>query len=133
MASPSAESVLHLNQVCHMMPPQAHISTSPGLLRRCMSARFDRQSDCHGSSVEGRDAENAISHSQNVCLRCTSRDGRLIITGRLDRMTHRKWRETKQQPSRAISGHEISCCLVSLHFLLCDILSGRPVHIGSVR
>ena len=31
---------------------------------------------------------------------------------------HRKWRETKQQPSRARSGHH-SCCLVSLHFL-CD-------------
>ena len=37
-------------------------------------------------------------------------------------MSHRKWRETKQQPSRATSGHKICCCLVSLHFL-CDILS----------
>ena len=45
---------------------------------------------------------------------------------RPDRMSHRKWRETKQQPSRARSGHQISCWLVSLHFL-CDILSGRPV------
>ena len=55
-------------------------------------------------------------------------------TGRLDRMSRRKWRETKQQPSRAGSGHQISCCLVSLHFL-CDILSGRPVHapINSAR
>ena len=35
-------------------------------------------------------------------------------------------REAKQQPSRAGSGHQISCCLVSLHFL-CDILSDRPV------
>ena len=50
-------------------------------------------------------------------------------TGRPDKMLHRKWRETKQQPSRARSGHQISCCLVSLHFL-CDILSGRPVDIS---
>ena len=44
-----------------------------------------------------------------------------VCTGRLGRMSHRKWRETKQQPSRARSGKNISCCLVSCHFL-CDIL-----------
>ena len=38
------------------------------------------------------------------------------------RMSNWKWRETKQQPSRARSGHQISCCLVSLHFLR-DILA----------
>ena len=38
------------------------------------------------------------------------------------RMSHWKWRETKQQSSRARSGHQISCCLLSLHFL-CDILA----------
>ena len=38
-----------------------------------------------------------------------------------DRMLLRKWNKTKQQPSRAMSGHQISCCLVSLHFLS-DIL-----------
>ena len=47
-------------------------------------------------------------------------------TERPDKMSHRKWRETKQQPSRARSGHQIRCCLVSLH-VLCNILSGRPV------
>ena len=47
-------------------------------------------------------------------------------TGQPNRMSHRKLGETKQQPSRARSGHQFSCCLVSLHFL-CDILSGRPV------
>ena len=36
-------------------------------------------------------------------------------------MTHRIWRESKLQPSRARSGNLISCCLISLHFL-CDIL-----------
>ena len=35
-------------------------------------------------------------------------------------------RETKQQPSRDRSGNQISCCLVSLHFL-CDILSTGAV------
>ena len=54
------------------------------------------------------------------------KDCRTSNTGRPDRMLHRKWRETKQQPSKARSGHKISCCLVSLHFLS-DILSGRPV------
>ena len=38
------------------------------------------------------------------------------------RMSQRKWREIKQQPSRARSGKQISCCLVSLHFLR-DILA----------
>ena len=32
-------------------------------------------------------------------------------------MLHRKWRETKQQPSRARSGYQLSCFLVSVHFL----------------
>ena len=42
-------------------------------------------------------------------------------------MSHRKWRETKQKPGRARSGHQLSCCLVpSLHFL-CDILTSHPV------
>ena len=47
-------------------------------------------------------------------------------------MSLRKWRETKQHPSRARSGHQIICCLVFLHFL-CDILSGRPVKRRRVR
>ena len=34
---------------------------------------------------------------------------------------------TKQQPSISRSGHQISCCLASLHFLR-DILSDHPVH-----
>ena len=33
-------------------------------------------------------------------------------TGRLDRMSHRKWRETKHQPSRARSDHQLNCCLL---------------------
>ena len=45
------------------------------------------------------------------------------------RILHWKWRETKQQTSRARSGHQISCCLVSLHFL-CDILTTITVHYG---
>ena len=53
-------------------------------------------------------------------------DFELSCRGRPDRMSHRKWRETKQKPSRARSGHQISCCLVYLHFL-CNILSGHPV------
>ena len=36
-------------------------------------------------------------------------------------MSHRIWRESRLQPSRARSGNLISCCLISLHFL-CDIL-----------
>ena len=38
-------------------------------------------------------------------------------TGPVDRMSHRKRRETKQQPSKARSGNQITCSLVSLHFL----------------
>ena len=47
-------------------------------------------------------------------------------------MSHRKWRETKQYPSRATSGHQISCSLVSLYFL-CDILSSHSGVKGSRR
>ena len=50
----------------------------------------------------------------------------VMHTGWLERMSHRKWRETKQQliwwPEVAL----LECCLVSLHFL-CDILSSHPV------
>ena len=45
-------------------------------------------------------------------------------------MLHKKWRETNQEPSRVRSGHQISCCLVSLHFL-CDIPFGHAVLCGS--
>ena len=38
--------------------------------------------------------------------------------------SHRKWRESKQQPSRARSGHQISCCLVSY----ATIMSGCPAN-----
>ena len=43
------------------------------------------------------------------------------------RMSHWKWRETKQHPSRTRSGYQISCSLVSLHFL-CDILAPITVY-----
>ena len=43
-------------------------------------------------------------------------------------MSHRKWRETKQHPSRVRSGNHLSCCLLSLHFL-CDILHSRTVYL----
>ena len=47
-----------------------------------------------------------------------------LYTERPDRISHRKWRETKQQQSRARSGNEISCCLVFLYFL-CEIPSSH--------
>ena len=43
------------------------------------------------------------------------------------RMPHRKWRETKKQPSRAKSGHQLSYCLVSLHFLGDILRSGHAL------
>ena len=49
-----------------------------------------------------------------------------ISTGRRVRMSHRKWREAKQGPSRARPGTQLGCCLFSLHFL-CDILQSSPV------
>ena len=47
-------------------------------------------------------------------------------TGPPDRISHRKWRWIKQQPSRARSSYQLSCCLLSLRFL-CDILRSDPV------
>ena len=50
------------------------------------------------------------------------------LTGRSDRMSHRKWRVTKKQliwwPADLAL---LCCCLVSLQFL-CDTLSVRPVY-----
>ena len=58
---------------------------------------------------------------------------REVCTVIVARMSHWKWIETKQQPSRARSGHQISCCLVSLRFL-CNILATITiVIIGVVR
>ena len=51
---------------------------------------------------------------------------RFCTTRPVCRVSHRKLRETKQEPSRARTGYQISCCLVSLHFL-CDILHTGPV------
>ena len=39
-------------------------------------------------------------------------DSEFESTVRVDRLPHRKWKETKQQP-----GNMLGCCLVSLHFL----------------
>ena len=72
-----------------------------------------------------KNLDPALRGWSHTCLwiRCGS-DKESI--GWLDRMSHRKWRETKQQliwwPEVALLG----CCLVSLNFL-CDILSSRPV------
>ena len=57
---------------------------------------------------------------QGACMYCT-----VWPNG----MWHRKWRETKQQPGRARSGNQISCCLVTLHFL-CVIPFGHAVLCG---
>ena len=56
----------------------------------------------------------------------------VVFTGPPDRMSYRKWRSTQQQPSRARAGYQISCCLLSLHFL-CDIVSGGPVQRSAKR
>ena len=47
-------------------------------------------------------------------------------TGPDRRMSHRKWRESKQHPRRPRLGYQLGCCLVSLHFL-CNILQSSPV------
>ena len=61
------------------------------------------------------------------CL-CSCKSGRIgmACTGRMGRMAHRKWQETKQQPDTAGPGSILGCCSVSLRFL-CDIHSIHPV------
>ena len=44
-------------------------------------------------------------------------------------MSHWKWRETKQQPSKVRSGRQISCCLVSLNFQCNDHCTDKGCHI----
>ena len=59
----------------------------------------------------------SIQRSKNVAPESGPRAAK--STAIVARMSHWKWRETKRQPSR---GHQISCCLVYLHFM-CDILA----------
>ena len=49
-----------------------------------------------------------------------------VCTGWLDRMSHRKWRETKQQLIWWPEVDGLGWCLGSLYFL-CDIMSSHPV------
>ena len=51
-----------------------------------------------------------------------------FCTGRPGRMSQRKWRKTKQQPSRARSGHQIICCSVSLHFPVSSVQKPGGCH-----
>ena len=48
-------------------------------------------------------------------------------------MSNRKWRETKQYRSRASSGHQISCCLVSLQLYLFLSKAMSFYHTASAR
>ena len=66
-------------------------------------------------------------------ISCTSNilETRHVCTGIGARMSQWKWRETKQHPSRVRSGHQVSCCLISLHFR-CDILAPIPVQYGMI-
>ena len=61
-------------------------------------------------------------------------NGKGKYTGRPDRMSHRKWRESKQQLSWWPDLTLLGCCLVSLYFL-CKIMSmsGRPVEDANAR
>ena len=110
--------------------------------------RVDRLSSCAGNEMsfqegtkhsflsfrlfgpqEGRTRAGAggPGYSNSFCLLQKLCYCNLRYKGDSDRLSHRKWRETKQQPSIVISGHQISCCLFSLHFLD-DILRSGTVH-----
>ena len=52
-----------------------------------------------------------------------------IHTEWMEWMSHRKRKETKQQPGTAGPGNMLGCCLVS-HCLLYDIHSTHPVHVN---
>ena len=54
-----------------------------------------------------------------------------IYTGPIDWISHRKWRETREQLIRLPELALLGCCLVSLLFL-CDILSTGPVLLSSL-
>ena len=40
-----------------------------------------------------------------------------VCTGWMGWMTHRKWKESEQQPGTAGPGNMFGCCLMSFHFL----------------
>ena len=120
--------------------------------------RVDRLSSCAGNEMsfqegtkhsflsfrlfgpqEGRTRAGAggPGYSNSFCLLQKLCYCNLRYKGDSDMISHGKWRETNQQPSRVRSGHQISCSLLSLHFLG-DILSGRLVRVdagwvGSLR
>ena len=76
-------------------------------------------------------------NSNDESMRCALSRGRMYFTGRsnwkwkyctvwMGWMSHRKWKETKQQPSMLPGPAVPGCCLVSFHFLCC-ILYSRSV------
>ena len=66
------------------------------------------------SAVKLHSIRNMFGKSRFNCTEC------------MEWMSHRKWKETKQQPGTAGPGDILLCCLVSL-FFLCDIHSIHSV------
>ena len=56
----------------------------------------------------------------------------MMCTGWTEWMSHRKLKETKQQPGTARPANILGCCLVSFHFR-CDIHPIRPVLLSIER
>ena len=54
-------------------------------------------------------------------------------TGPPDRMSHRKWRSTNEQPSRARAGYQISCCLRVLSLISCATSCGVVLYLKELR
>ena len=69
-------------------------------------------------------ASNEDNNRVNFIMK-TNRN-RECCTEWMEWMSHRKQKETKQQPGTAGPGNMLGCCLVSLHFL-CDIHFIHPV------
>ena len=55
--------------------------------------------------------------------------GGIGCNGLAFRMSHGKWRETKQQPSRTRSAHHHSCCLIFFPFIE-QLPENKPCSVG---
>ena len=91
----------------------------------------DCETDADGQKKGGRklrlhEALCAARQLKKLQAACSRQQGQMC-TGPDRRMSHRKWRVTKQDPSRARPGTQLGCCLLSLHFM-CDILQSSPVY-----
>ena len=105
-------------------------ASSTGLLKLAQVKGF-WPLEIKGSALfyDGRRSQKCILEPYRLTSKFHSKIGltKPDFTVRVDSLPHRKWKETKQQPSMLPGPAVPGCCLVSFHFLWA-ILCPQAVH-----